>query len=158
MVDQAKMNGNGNGRVHEPRMREHAAGFAHDLAALAELQMKLFAVDLRDGKQHAAKGAPWLIGAVVVGLSAVPVLLLGAASALVDLGLPQSAAQLIVAVVALAAAGGAAALGVKHLRQASTTFQRSRRELNETVSWVKDSLKPLNARTHQPEPTQYSAN
>jgi len=157
MVDQAKMNGNG--RVHEPRVREHVAGFAHDLAALAELQMKLFAVDLRDGKQHAAMGAPWLMGALVLGLAAVPVILLGAASALVDLGLlPQSAAQLIVGVVALAAAGGAAMLGIKHFRQASTTFQRSRREFNETLSWVKDTLKPLNARTHQPEPTQYSSN
>lgn len=147
MVDQAKVSSNG--KVHEPRVREHVAGFAHDLAALAELQMKLLAVDLQEGKRHATVGFPWLAAAAVVALGSMPVLLLAAASALTELGLAQSIAQVIVGFVAISIAAGMALIGVRHIRKATTTFQRSQRELNETISWIKDSLKPLSARTHQ---------
>jgi uncharacterized membrane protein YqjE len=146
MVDQETVNP-ASGRS-AARFGRNITGFAHDLATLAELQLRLFSVDLRDATRAAAPSAAILGIALIVGLGATPIILAAVAMALVEVaGWSYTAAFAAVAVCSVLVAAGLGYAGWRKLGTALRTLQRARDELVETVRWIKDSLKPSSSRS-----------
>jgi protein-S-isoprenylcysteine O-methyltransferase Ste14 len=140
MVDQTTLNR----RYARPtHIRANLAGLAHDALTLAELQVRLLTVDLRDARRGAGTALALLLAGAILALGCVPLLLIGGARLLVDLAdWPASAAYAAVGALAAAVALVLLRLGWRHTTAALATVQRSREELMETLRWLKDSLRP----------------
>jgi hypothetical protein len=125
------------------RLGRNLTGFAHDVATLAELQLRLLSVDFRDAVRQAGPGAVVAATAMVVALGALPIALAAIGFVLMELaGWSASLSFGVVAVVSLGGAAGLGYAGWRKLSRATTTLQRSQVELIETVKWIKESLKP----------------
>ena len=115
---------------------------AHDILALADLQLQLFRAD---GKEMARKAAPKLVLAaagVVIAASSLPLLMVGLAYALVELaGFPIWAAMLSSAVIGIIIGAVAVIVGIKRLQPLSGIWQRSTGELRDNVEFLKETLK-----------------
>ena len=123
-------------------LRSSLAGLAHDALTLAELQVRLLTVDLRDARRTTGSALAGLLAGGVLALGAVPLLLLGAAHALIQfLAWPTAAAYAAVGAVAAAFAASLIWFGWKAVVHALTTVKRSRSEFTETLRWLKSSLK-----------------
>lgn len=144
MVDQTTLNR----RYPQTHIRANLAGLAHDALTLAELQVQLLSVDLRDARRGAATALALVLGGGVLALGCVPVLLLGGAQLLVEQARwPESAAYAAVGALAAVAALLVLRLGWRRTTRALATVQRSREELLETVRWLKESLRPADERS-----------
>lgn len=112
-----------------------------DTIELAELQLQLFAAD---GREMARKSAPPLlivVAGVVFAMSALPLLLVGLAYALVELAGFSIWLGMISAAVAGIVIGAVAILaGIKWLQPQLTIWQRSANELRENVEFLKGTL------------------
>lgn len=140
MVDQETVMPNG---TRAARFGRNLTGFAHDIATLAELQLRLFSVDIRDATRAAAPGAAIIGAAMVVGLGAAPIVLAACSLALVEFaGWSYAAAFSLMAVLSVVVAAALGYAGWRKFATAIGTLQRSRDELVETVRWIKESLKP----------------
>ncbi len=117
------------------------AEFGNDVATLVELQAKLAVHDAKDCVGKATLPVILLVGAAAVALGSVPILLLGAASLLArSTSLTPGAAQLLVAVAALAIAGVTAFLAWRSFGTSLESFRRSREELVRNISWIRTVL------------------
>jgi hypothetical protein len=144
MVDQTTMNRRFPRQTH---IRANLAGLAHDALTLAELQVQLLSVDLRDARRGAATALALVLAGGVLALGCVPVLLLGGAHLLVEQAhWPESGAYAASGALGAVAALLVLRLGWRRTTQALATVQRSREELLETVRWLKESLKPADER------------
>jgi hypothetical protein len=140
MVDQTTMNWQ---RERPTRIRANLAGLAHDALTLAELQVQLLTVDLRDARRGAGTALVQVLIGTVLALGCVPVLLLAAAHVLIEtVQWPGSAAFGVTGVGVAAVAAILLRIGWRRTTQAIATVQRSRAELVETLRWLKDSLRP----------------
>ena len=112
-----------------------------DTVELAELQLQLFAAD---GREMARKSAPPVLTVVAgftIAMSALPMLLVGLAYALVELaGFPVWVAMLSSAVVGFLIGGVAVIVGLRWLRPQLEIWRRSADELKENVEFLKGSL------------------
>lgn len=143
MVDQTTMNR----RFPQTHIRANLAGLAHDALTLAELQVRLLSVDLREARRGAATALALLVAGGVLALGCVPLLLLGGARLLVELARwPESGAYAAIGVLAAVLALLILRLGWRRTTRALATVQRSREELLETVRWLKESLRPSDER------------
>jgi hypothetical protein len=134
-----------------PGVRRHLGELVHDALTLAELQVELLKVDLRDAR----RGAAWALALVgmgaVLALGSIPVLLFAAAHGLiVGFDWPAPWAYLAVGGVAAMIAGLLAWWGTRQVSAAIGTFDRSRSELKETLQWFKGSL-------HRTDPSEVDA-
>lgn len=113
----------------------------HDVVELAELQLQLFAAD---GREMARKSAPPLllvVAGVVFAMSALPLILVGLASALVEMaGFSVWLAMLSSAVAGIAIGGVSVLAGIKWLQPQLTIWRRSADELKANVDFLKGSL------------------
>jgi len=139
MVDQATMN-RGNPAT---KFGRNVSGYAHDIVTLVELQVRLFAVDLRDGSRAAGIG----VGAVAVGiltaLGAIPLIFVTLAVALIEFAEWSYTLSFgVTALLGLIFGACTAYFGWKRLLTAGQTFGRSKAEAAETLRWIKESLRP----------------
>lgn len=140
MADQATINRGSDRPTH---IRANLAGLAHDALTLAELQVQLLTVDLRDARRGAGTALSQVLVGAVLALGCVPVLFLAAAHLLIETaGWPASGAYAAVATLAAVVAIILLRLGWRRTSQALATVQRSRTELVETLRWLKESLRP----------------
>jgi hypothetical protein len=113
----------------------------HDAVELAELQLQLFAAD---GREMARKSAPpvlTMVAGVTVAMSALPLLLVGLAYALVELaGFPVWLAMFSSAVVGFVLGGVAVLIGIRWLRPQLEIWRRSAGELKDNVAFLKGEL------------------
>lgn len=124
-------------------VRHSLSGLVHDAITLCELQVQLLAVDLRDARRGGMKALIALGIGAILGLACLPVLLIAGAHAVIDfLVWPAWAAYGVVALTALAVAGGLAWFGYRKLMRSLKTVGRSRDEFMTTLSWFKNSLRP----------------
>jgi uncharacterized membrane protein YqjE len=138
MVDQATMNANGSAR----RLGRNLSDFAHDVVTLAELQLQLLSVDLRDTRATAVPSAIMLCSGLIFAFGTIPLLLAAIAFLLVEFaGWTYSAAFGLVALASITIAGLLAWFGWTRLMAALSVLKRSRDELRETMHWVKESLR-----------------
>jgi len=115
---------------------------AHDILALADLQLQLFRAD---GQELARKAAPKLVLAaagVVIATSSLPLLMVGMAYALVELAeFPIWGAMLSSAVIGIIIGAIAVVVGIKRLQPLTGVWQRSTGELRENVEFLKETLR-----------------
>jgi uncharacterized membrane protein YqjE len=115
---------------------------AHDIVALADLQLQLFRAD---GREMARQAAPKLVMAavgVVIAASSLPLLMVGLAYALVELAeFPIWAAMLSSAVIGIIIGAVTVIVGIKRLQPLSGIWQRSTGELRENVEFLKETLR-----------------
>lgn len=165
MVDQAPLKST-NGHSETPRsesapraVARSAAEFVHDVLTLAELQGKLFVVDVETGLQKLIWPAVGLAVGAVLALCCVPLGLATIALAIDEttrLTLAQSfgvvlGGAALVALVLVAAA-------VMYLRHGWNMFDRSQSELSRNLQWSKDMLRRLGRGSSQaakPLPAAY---
>jgi hypothetical protein len=142
MVDQATLN-----RGSPPRrVRRNLSELAHDVVTLVELQVQLLAVDLRDARKTAGLAIAQLAAAVCLGLGAVPLLLFAVSHVLIESARwPPAVAYAVVGIAAAGVAGLLLWTGSRQSARALGTIQRSRAEFEETLRWLKGSLRPADS-------------
>jgi len=117
------------------------AGFTNDVATLAELQLKLFTLDLNESVQKAKVPAVLTVLGIVILLGAVPVLLAGVALLLASaLAISFGLSLFLVAIATMIVAGGLAAFAGSRLPHAFETLRRSAEELSRNISWIRTVL------------------
>ncbi|MEX0703691.1 MAG: phage holin family protein [Planctomycetales bacterium] len=140
MAHQETLN-RGNGRS----TGEHARGvsdLAHDLAEMAELQWRLFSLDLREGAAKAPLPVGLAIGGIWFVLATVPLLLTALAWSLIDFADMRATWAYLISVGAGAAIGGGMFLGAwLGFRRSIAPFQRSREEFARNFRWLKRTLR-----------------
>jgi len=115
---------------------------AHDVVALAELQLQLFRADGQEMARQAASKLILAAAGVVIAASSLPLLMVGLAYALVELaGFPIWGAMLSSAVIGIIIGAIAVIVGIKRLQPLSGIWQRSTGELRENVEFLKETLK-----------------
>jgi len=128
-------------------LRENLSGLAHDAVSLAELQVQLLSVDLREARGGAGRALAAMAVGVILLLGCIPVLMLAGAHALIDvLRWPPWAAYAVVAVVSGVLAAVLLYVGWSGLFRSFKTIGRSRAEFGETLRWLKNSLKAAASR------------
>ena len=136
------MSTNGRVREEEPNVATSFSGLAHDVIELGELQAQLLALDVKSTGQNAAGAFVLTIVGASLLLSAISVGLFALAEVFVEkLGWPQSAADLVAALVGVAL-GGAVLTGAWYQwKSGLSTLQRSRNELSRNIAWIKSNLR-----------------
>lgn len=149
MVDQTSVErtawqpprGNGHRQSAAAGVRDGVGELLSDIVELGELQAELAMVDARESMQKAVAPVVLLVVGAVLGLGAVPVLLLALGEALHEFGgLERTWSYLISGAVGAALAGLLAWLGYRKVGDVLEAFNRSRAELSENIRWVKYAL------------------
>lgn len=123
-------------------LRENLSGLAHDALTLAELQIQLLSVDVRDARRGAGLAFAQIMIGVILALGCIPILMLAAAHALIELlDWPAPAAYAAIGVAAACVSAILLRFGWGGILRSLATVQRSRAEFGETMRWLKDSLK-----------------
>lgn len=120
------------------------AELVHDMIELIELQFQLLAVDLREGRARAI--VLLILGgmAMMLFLGALPVLLFGAGWLLAtSTELTMPAAFAIVGVITIIVSAIITVIAYFQMTHVMEIFQRSRRELNSNLNWIKRTLRKL---------------
>ncbi len=122
-------------------MREGVSGVARHVLELSSLQSQLTATDLREAWGKASIPLACLGTAVTLGLASLPVVLFGAGLWLATAwDMSEATGLLLVAggvVIAAAVCGGVA---LRKLRTAVSVLERSKSELIENVTSIRDTL------------------
>ena len=112
-----------------------------DTVELAELQLQLFKADGREMTQKSAPPLLTMVAGVTVAMSALPLLLVGFAYALVEMaGLPVWLAMVCSAVSGIVVGALAVFGGLRWLQPQLEIWRRSAAELKENVDFLKRSL------------------
>lgn len=123
-------------------VRRGATGLLHDVMTLAELQLKLLAVDAQAATGRAVIPIILIGSAAVFAASALPLLLVALAQVLrYQAGWPAALATLTAVVVGLLIAAGLGVFGYLGLKRCLEPMARSREELERNVAWLKNALK-----------------
>jgi amino acid transporter len=144
MANQASVNGGPRVKINSPLVEGvfgNIAGFAGDVANLAELQAKLASHDLKDSISRATIPTGIMIVGGILALGAIPVLLIGVGELLGPiLGLSHGGAMIAVAVLAIVLAAIMCVLALPAIKRSFASFQRSREELVRNLAWIKTVL------------------
>lgn len=122
-------------------MRRNLSQLGSDVMTLAELQVELLQVDMRDWLRACTIPLLLLAAGVLLGLASFPILLLSLAYGLGYMTEWSLAARLLVAGGAgLIVAGAMAVIAVQLLRRDVKILSRSSAELRRNVRWLKELL------------------
>jgi uncharacterized membrane protein YqjE len=136
------MSTNGRTRTEQPGVANSVAEMTHNAIELAELQAKLFSLDVKETSQNAGISIGLVIGSVCILLGSVPVLLIALALALVELlGWSPAVSYAVAGLVGILISVGIAAAAWTQFRTGMATMKRSREELNRNVAWLKSNLR-----------------
>jgi hypothetical protein len=132
-------------------VRQSAGQVAHDIAALAELQVELLKTDARESvRRFTLPLAVFALGLALLAAS-LPILLTAAALALVASGLSPAVAFVSVGLAAATVAAVIAAWAVGRFRGLPAAFARSSDEFVRNLSWIRDALLNLAGRPRASE-------
>jgi len=117
------------------------AEFGNDVATLAELQVKLFAFDLKASVDRALFPLIVSVAGLLILVGSVPVVLIGVAQLLaMAMGIHLGWALLLVGLVTLVGAAAVAAIAATQFSGSFESFRRSREELVRNLSWIRTVL------------------
>ena len=120
---------------------EGVSSFGTDLAALAVLQMRMAACDLRDSAKAATPIIAGLTVFWIIAGASTAVGLAGMALWLATIvNIQAGIVMMVVALIGLVISGVAAALLARSLTRSFTYFRRSQEELERNLAWVKTTL------------------
>ena len=131
-------------------VRQSIGHMAEDIATLAELQARLFQSDARESMGRIVRPLAVLAAGAALFVATIPVCLLAIAGGLVTVGVPQAPAYGLVAVASLLAAAGMAAWACRRFRELPPGFTRSREELVQNATWIKNAVKRLAGKPEHP--------
>ncbi len=113
----------------------------HDAVTLADLQLRLFKIEIESWSRDLIASVTWLLVALCVAVGCIPVLLLSLANVFVEYGgLSQSLSLFTAALVGLTVSAIAAAIGLRILRNNGNALERSQEEFNRNLKWFKQML------------------
>lgn len=140
MDDQAKVkNGSTNGSAEN--MVGSVADFGNDVATLAELQLKLAALDFKETAARALIPLALVLVGLVVILGSVPVAIGGVSLLIAQAtGLALGWALLLTAIVTLGLAALVVVVAGRKLGASLEGFRRSQEELVRNISWIRTVL------------------
>ncbi len=114
---------------------------SYRVLTLAELQLELLKVDVKDSLNDCRYGTALLAGGALVGLSSIPILLLAVAQAFREwAGFSWAAAYFTATVCGLLVAAAGILVGWRILRRGLAVFHRSLTEYRTNLAWVKRVL------------------
>lgn len=151
MVDQTTVT-NGRNAAPAEAMTRSMSDLVGDIASLAELQARLFAIDAKETMRRIVLPIVFAAAGMVLVLGSIPVLLLTLAALFTYAGMGAAMSLFLAFVVGMIL--GAIALGVAWyaIRRSLVSFQRSREELARNLHWIKEALRQ-NGRSAQAPPT-----
>lgn len=115
--------------------------FTYDVISLAELQGHLFLEDLRASRVRLMRSALLLGVAPVAGLAGLIVLLLGGGRLIAEsFDWNTSVVHVVLALVAIVGGSVCGRFGWKALERSVSVFSRSRDELGDNMTWLKQVL------------------
>lgn len=124
------------------RLRRNVAEVAHDVTAMAELQTKLFLVDLKECRTRGIAGALLGVVALILFLGSVPVALAALGLLLSETaGWPLSAALGCVFGVGLLITLLLFWIAWRRLKSTFAALERSKEELQRNLEWFKTVLR-----------------
>lgn len=136
------MTTNGRVRANEPNVTGSFSDLAHDVIELAELQSKLFALDIKSTTAKTRTSLLLSVTGVCLLLGSIPVALYALAELFVEqFGWSQSAGFAVAALIGLALSGCFLAAAWQRFRTGMNIMQRSREELTRNIAWIKSSLR-----------------
>lgn len=129
-----------NGDERVPLSRNLAA-LARDLARMADLQLQLLSLDIKQFWSGARTGLFVLCLAGITVLGAIPVLLFGVAGLLERFAeLTPEIARLIVGSVILLVGAVTMWFSLRRIGRAAASLKRSQDEMSENLKWIRDAL------------------
>jgi hypothetical protein len=150
MVDQEKISAVD---TSEPPPSGKAKGgvdeILHHLISLAELQVELFRLALRDGVVRVVLAGAFLASAMAASIATFCVALILVAEILVEtVALARGTAFIAAAALGVTLAVGLLVAAKSYLRSSLRVFDRSRAEWSRTIGWLKATLnRPLSRNT-----------
>lgn len=128
------------GVEHAP-LGSNLASLARDLARMADLQLQLLSLDLKQFWSRARNGLFVSCLAAIAVLGAIPVLLFGVAGLLERFGdLTPEIARLIVGISVLLCGAVTMWFSLRRIGEAAASLQRSQDEMSQNLKWVRDAL------------------
>jgi hypothetical protein len=153
MVGETKMNTNGRVRSKDPKVMTSFADLAHDVIELAELQSKLFTLDVKSSAQKTRTSLLLAAAGACVLLGSIPVALFALAEVFVEqLGWSEAGGFAVATLIGLVISGGLLAAGWMRFKSGLNTMHRSREELSRNIAWIKASLRSPPAASSESEP------
>ena len=123
--------------------------FLHRIVDLIELQFQLLTIDVRASVTSLMLPATLIMGGLAIALGGICVLLLAVAAAFHEgMGFSVSISLLLAGTIGLLLAGCSAGVGVRWLRNVGEPFDRSKKEFEDNLKWVKASLTHGSSVTH----------
>lgn len=117
------------------------AALGRDLARMADLQMQLLNLDLKQFWSRARRGIFVSCLAAIAVLGAIPVLLFGVAGLLEQFArLTPEIARLIVGAAVLLCGTVTMWFSIRRIGAAAASLQRSQEEMSQNLKWVREAL------------------
>lgn len=136
------MSTNGRARTGEPDVAASFSELTHDVIELAELQAKLFALDVSNTSQRTRTSLIWAVVGVCMLLGTIPVALFTLAELFVEqLGWSNAAGFGMATIIGALASASILVAAWLRFRTGLGTLQRSRDELSRNIAWIKSSLR-----------------
>lgn len=131
-----------NGRPESPirRAARNMADVWRDGLTLAELQTRLFAIELSSAARRSRSAGAIAVGGGVLAVASLPILLVALASVLMDAGLSPAASFGITGAGGLVLAIILLAVGWRGLSCNLRDFPRSSVELKRNFDWLKETM------------------
>lgn len=131
-----------NGRAESPirRAARNMADVWRDGLTLAELQTRLFAIELSSALRRSRIAGAVAAGGAVLALASLPIVLVAIACFLIDAGLSPAASFGITGASALVLAIILLAMGWAELSRNMRDFPRSGVELKRNFDWLKETM------------------
>ena len=141
MDHKTTLNGSGTRDASAHVLAQHLAGIAHDVVTIAELQVQLFAVDLRALHKGVVRGLViWVIACAIL-IAALPTALVGVGLWLAEVAQMSTAAGLLwVALGAFLLVTGLLISGWRQFTRQRAALKRSTKELHNNLVAMRQVL------------------
>jgi hypothetical protein len=150
MVDQAQITcattkpSNGRNELPTRAVARSTGELLHDITTLAELQGKLFVVDVQDGVSKLVISVVLVAVGAIIALGCVPIALAAIAIAIFEYArLPLAASFGISLLIGLVLAAALTIPALYAIKKGLWMFERSRDEWRKNMQWAKEAMRRM---------------
>jgi len=136
------MNTDGRVKTEWPNVATSFSELTHDAIELAELQAKLFALDVKETSQSTKTSLILAIVGSCLLLGTIPIALIALAELLIEqLDWSHAVSYGVATLVGILVSAGILATAFARFRSGLSSMKRSREELSRNIAWIKTSLR-----------------